>query len=235
MAPDVVDDVMERVTQEPERDAPDADDGESVGENDSRQEELLGALAAVSKSYAVAEFQMDGTLLTANENFLHATGYALDEIKGRHHSIFVDEAYRQNPEYREFWAKLNRGETISAEARRLGKGGRELWLQATYALLLDLDRKPFKVFATAVDVTAQRALQQEVKELRVRSAVIKILPGRRALLRRRRDRSGARRKRQAHEIHWRALRHHRRRNRTAGHERLCRRHRFELLLRAIQR
>ena len=171
MAPDVVDDVMERVTQEPERDAPDADDGESVGENDSRQEELLGALAAVSKSYAVAEFQMDGTLLTANENFLHATGYALDEIKGRHHSIFVDEAYRQNPEYREFWAKLNRGETISAEARRLGKGGRELWLQATYALLLDLDRKPFKVFATAVDVTAQRALQQEVKELRVRSDI----------------------------------------------------------------
>jgi methyl-accepting chemotaxis protein len=171
MAPEVVDNVMERVTQEPDRDAGNADDGESVGENDSRQEELLGALAAVSKSYAVAEFQMDGTLLTANENFLHATGYTLGEIKGRHHSMFVDEAYRQNPDYREFWAKLNRGETISAEAKRLGKAGRELWLQATYAPLLDLDGKPFKVFATAVDVTAQRALQQEVKELRVRADI----------------------------------------------------------------
>jgi methyl-accepting chemotaxis protein len=171
MVPDLVDAVMERVAQDLDRDAPAADDEESAGENDSRHEELLGALAAVSKSYAIAEFQMDGTLLTANENFLRATGYTLDEVKGRHHGMFVDETYRQGLEYRDFWAKLNRGETISAEAKRLGKGGHELWLQATYAPLLDLNGKPFKVFATAIDVTAQRALHEEMKDLRVRAEI----------------------------------------------------------------
>jgi len=125
----------------------------------------------VSRSYAVAEFQMDGTLLSANENFLRATGYALDEIKGRHHSIFVDESQRQSPDYRGFWDKLNRGESVSAEARRLGKGGRELWLQATYSPILDSNGKPAKVFATAVDVTAQRAQAEELKELRVRADI----------------------------------------------------------------
>ena len=118
----------------------------------------------MSRSYAVAEFQMDGTVLAANENFLRTTGYALDEIKGRHHSIFVDEPCRQSPDYREFWEKLNRGEAVSGEARRLGKGGRELWLQATYSPILDAAGKPAKVFATAVDATAQHAQAEELKD-----------------------------------------------------------------------
>ena len=71
------------------------------------------------------EFQMDGTILNANDNFLHAVGYTLDEIKGRHHSMFVDDATRNSPEYREFWARLNRGEFNAAEYQRIGKGGRE--------------------------------------------------------------------------------------------------------------
>jgi methyl-accepting chemotaxis protein len=170
MAPDLVDAVMERMAQELDREASDAEYGEADGDA-GQKEELLAELAAVSRSYAVAEFQMDGTLLSANENFLRATGYALDEIKGRHHSIFVDESQRQSPDYRGFWDKLNRGESVSAEARRLGKGGRELWLQATYSPILDSNGKPAKVFATAVDVTAQRAQAEELKELRVRADI----------------------------------------------------------------
>ena len=168
MAPDRVDAVMERMAQEVDREESDTDysDGDTeVGQN----EELVAELAAVSRAYAVAEFQMDGTLVAANENFLRATGYAIGEIKGRNHSIFVSESYRQSPEYREFWEKLNRGEAVSGEAPRLAKGGRELWLQATYSPILDLNGKPSKVFATAVDVTTQHAQSAELKELRVRA------------------------------------------------------------------
>src|SRR6201996_1755163 len=122
MAPDLVDAVMERVAHEQDGDASDTDFSDG-GSDSGQKEELLAELAAVSRSYAVAEFQMDGTVLAANENFLRTTGYSLDEIKGRHHSIFVDESYRQSSDYREFWEKLNRGEAVSGEARRLGKGG----------------------------------------------------------------------------------------------------------------
>ncbi len=104
-----------------------------------------GQLAAIGKSQAVIEFQMDGTVVAANDNFLKALGYTLDEIKGKHHSIFVDEAYRQSNDYREFWAKLNRGEYQAGEYKRIGKGGREVWIQASYNPILDADNKPFKV------------------------------------------------------------------------------------------
>ncbi|MBV9886564.1 MAG: PAS domain S-box protein [Acidobacteria bacterium] len=168
LTPETVDEVMERVAQEAEREANENGDNDG-GADANLKEELLGELAAVSRAYAVAEFQMDGTLLTANENFLAATGYAPTEVQGRHHSIFVSEAHRQSPEYREFWAKLNRGESHTGEVHRLGKGGRELWLQATYTPILDLNGKPTKVFATAIDVTAQHAVTQELKDLRVRA------------------------------------------------------------------
>ncbi len=168
LTPETVDEVMERVAQEAEREANENGDNDG-GADANLKEELLGELAAVSRAYAVAEFQMDGTLLTANENFLAATGYAPTEVQGRHHSIFASEAQRQSPEYREFWAKLNRGESHTGEVRRLGKGGRELWLQATYSPILDLNGKPTKVFATAIDVTAQHAVTQELKDLRVRA------------------------------------------------------------------
>ena len=83
-------------------------------------------------------------------------GYTLDEVKGRHHSIFVDEAYRHSPEYKEFWATLNRGEYQTAEYKRIGKGGREVWIQASYNPILDLNGKPFKVVKYATDVSKQR-------------------------------------------------------------------------------
>ncbi len=121
-----------------------------------RNADYIGQIAAVNKSQAVIEFKMDGTVLTANDNFLRALDYTLDEIKGRHHSMFVDEAYRQSYEYKEFWAALNRGEYQAAEYKRLGKGGKEVWIQASYNPIMDLNGKPFKVVKYATDITPQK-------------------------------------------------------------------------------
>ena len=110
----------------------------TVSQGPSRAE-LEAMIAAIGKSQAVIEFNMDGTIVTANDNFLKTLGYTLDEIKGRHHSMFADEAYRQSGEYREFWAKLNRGEYQAAEYKRIGKGGKEVWIQASYNPILDLN------------------------------------------------------------------------------------------------
>ncbi len=124
--------------------------------------DFYGQVTAIHKSQAVIEFKLDGTILHANENFLKAMGYSLEEIKGRHHSIFVDDAYRQSHEYREFWAKLNRGEYQSGEFKRLGKGGREVWIQASYNPILDLNGKPFKVVKYATDVTERKRVVDTV-------------------------------------------------------------------------
>ncbi|MGD0676455.1 MAG: PAS domain-containing methyl-accepting chemotaxis protein [Polyangiaceae bacterium] len=122
----------------------------------TKTEDHAGQAAAISKSQAVIEFAMDGTVLTANDNFCRAFGYSLDEVKGRHHSTFLDEASRSSPEYREFWVKLNRGEYQAGEYKRIGKGGKEVWIQASYNPILDLNGKPFKVVKYATDITAQK-------------------------------------------------------------------------------
>lgn len=122
-------------------------------------------LAAISKSQAVIEFQMDGTVITANENFLKTLGYTLDEIKGKRHSMFVDEQYRRGADYKEFWAKLNRGEYQAAEYKRIGKGGKEVWIQASYNPILDLNGKPFKVVKYATDVTQRVKTAKEVEQI----------------------------------------------------------------------
>jgi len=115
-----------------------------------------GQIAAISKSQATIEFNMDGTIVTANDNFLKTMGYSLDEVKGKNHSMFVDDAYRQSGEYREFWAKLNRGEYQTAEYKRIGKGGKEVWIQASYNPILDINGKPVKVVKYATDITPQK-------------------------------------------------------------------------------
>ncbi|WP_334356261.1 MULTISPECIES: methyl-accepting chemotaxis protein [unclassified Bradyrhizobium] len=117
--------------------------------------DLAGQIAAIGKSQAVIEFNMDGTIIGANQNFLKTVGYALDEIRGRHHSMFVDPSERDGAAYREFWAALDRGEYQAAEYKRLGKGGKELWIQASYNPIIDLNGKPFKVVKYATDTTAQ--------------------------------------------------------------------------------
>ena len=123
---------------------------------DAERLNLLGQVAAISKSNAVIEFELNGDIITANDNFLQTLGYELDEVQGRHHSMFVEPGYETTAEYKEFWAKLNRGEFESGEFKRIGKGGKEVWIQASYNPILDLNGKPFKVVNYATDVTAQK-------------------------------------------------------------------------------
>ncbi len=120
-----------------------------------KSSDLAGQIAAIHKSQAVIEFQMDGTIISANENFLRAVGYSLGEIQGRHHSMFVDESERNDEAYRAFWAALNRGEYQAGEFKRVGRGGKDVWIQASYNPILDLNGKPFKVVKYASDVTRQ--------------------------------------------------------------------------------
>jgi methyl-accepting chemotaxis protein len=113
-----------------------------------------GQLDAISKAQAVIEFSLDGKVLTANDNFLATLGYSLGEIKGQHHSMFVESAYRSTPEYRAFWDKLGRGEYDAGQYKRVGKGGKEIWIQASYNPIMDMNGKAFKVVKYASDVTA---------------------------------------------------------------------------------
>ena len=115
-----------------------------------------GQIQAVGKSQAVIEFNMDGTIITANENFLNTVGYRLEEIKGKHHRMFVQPSEANSHSYVEFWQKLNRGEYDAAEYKRIGKGGKEVWIQASYNPILDLNGKPFKVVKYATEVTAAK-------------------------------------------------------------------------------
>ena len=133
-----------------------------------------GQLKAVSKSQAVIEFKLDGTILSANENFLTALGYSLDEIKGRHHSIFAEPGVSQSLEYRQFWDKLGRGEFDAGQHKRIAKGGREVWIQASYNPIFDMDGRPFKVVKYATDITAEvvanRMLSEAVEQAQVVTA-----------------------------------------------------------------
>jgi len=117
--------------------------------------------AAISKSQAVIEFETDGTIITANQNFLDALGYRLEEIKGKHHAMFVAPEVRDSAEYRKFWADLARGEFQSGEYKRLGKGGKEVWIQASYNPILDRSGKPCRVIKFASDITAKKMRSME--------------------------------------------------------------------------
>jgi methyl-accepting chemotaxis protein len=127
--------------------------------------DLQGKLAAIDKSQAVIEFDLQGNILTANENFLALLGYQLEEIKGRSHSMFTDPGYRMSDAYRQFWEKLRRGEYDTGQYKRIGKGGREVWIQASYNPILDAQGKPCKVVEFASDVTAQVNLAQQMHEV----------------------------------------------------------------------
>jgi methyl-accepting chemotaxis protein len=147
---------------------------------DVTQQKLLaadsnGQMQAIRKSQAVIEFRMDGTILTANQNFLDALGYTMGEIKDRHHSMFVDPSERAGAAYGEFWASLNRGTYQAAEYRRIGKGGRSIWIQASYNPIFDLNGKPFKVVKYATDITAQA--EARMKAERARSLIESVAAG----------------------------------------------------------
>ena len=127
-----------------------------ITEKKIRGMEDAGKIAAIGRAQAVIEFNLDGTIITANENFLATVGYRLDEIQGKHHQMFVSPAERDSAAYREFWAKLGRGEYEAAEYKRFGKGGKEVWILASYNPILDEAGKPFKVVKFASDITADK-------------------------------------------------------------------------------
>ena len=115
-----------------------------------------GVIAAINRVQAVIEFDLNGKILHANDNFLRALGYTLEEVVGQHHSMFVDPAYRSSHEYKEFWAKLGRGEYDANQYKRIGKGGKEVWIQASYNPIMDASGKPYKVVKFATDITEQK-------------------------------------------------------------------------------
>jgi len=114
-----------------------------------------GQIDALNRAQAVIHFELDGTILDANENFLNALGYSLEEIKGQHHGMFVEPGYRNSAEYQDFWRDLASGQYKADQFKRIAKGGREIWIQATYNPIQDATGKPFKVVKFASDITAQ--------------------------------------------------------------------------------
>jgi methyl-accepting chemotaxis protein len=127
------------------------------------QFEIKAKLEAIDRAQAVIEFNLDGSIITANENFLRTVGYSLPEIQGKHHSMFVESAFRETAAYAEFWRRLKAGEYQAARYKRLGKGGREVWIEASYNPLLGRDGKPFKIVKFATDITTQMEEQAELK------------------------------------------------------------------------
>ena len=131
--------------------------------------ETKGKIDAISLSQTVIEFDMEGNVQTANPNFLRTMGYTLAEIRGKHHSMFCEPGLVQSQAYRDFWADLGEGKFQSARYRRIGKHGAEVWIQATYNPILDVDGRPYKVVKYAIDITAQvqreRAVAQKVQDI----------------------------------------------------------------------
>jgi methyl-accepting chemotaxis protein len=142
--------------------------------------ELAARAAALDKSQAIVEFDLEGIILNANRNFLNVMGYGLEEIRGKHHSLFVDAETRNSPAYQEFWATLRRGEFQVREFRRLAKGSREVWIQASYNPLLGAGGKPFKIVKFASDITAQKLKsidhEGQIRAIRKSQAVIHFTP-----------------------------------------------------------
>jgi methyl-accepting chemotaxis protein len=134
-----------------------------------KQQELdyEGKVQAIAKVQAVIEFDLAGNVLAANPNYLTVTGYTLEEVVGKHHSIFVSERHKASPEYQTFWEKLNRGEPDESVYHLYGKNHKDLWLQASYNPIIGLDGKPVKVVQYATDIT--KAVLAD-KEQAIRSA-----------------------------------------------------------------
>ena len=127
--------------------------------------DIESQIAAIDKSQAVIAFDLDGTILDANANFLKTMGYTLEEIRGKHHSMFVEPEFVKSPDYAAFWKKLRAGEYQQAQCKRIGKGGRAVWIEASYNPVFDADGKPVKVVKFATDISRQVALFANLKVL----------------------------------------------------------------------
>ncbi|UII79326.1 response regulator [Flagellimonas sp. CMM7] len=129
--------------------------------------EINNQISAINRSNAAIEFDLDGNILTANTLFLDLMGYNLDEIKGKHHKIFVGTAYAKSNEYKEFWKELKQGEFKQGEFERIGKDNKIVWIQGSYNPILNMEGQPYKVLKVAVDITKQKAQQLKTEELSI--------------------------------------------------------------------
>ncbi len=132
-----------------------------------QQADFAAQMEAIGRTNLVIQFQPDGTVITANENFLKGMGYTLDEIRGKHHRIFCDEQLVQSAGYREFWAKLQRGEYVADDFKRIAKGGREVWIRASYNPICDQQGRVLKIVKFATDIT--KAVQDQNETLRIQA------------------------------------------------------------------
>src|SRR5262249_28241862 len=139
-------------------------------------QDASAVIKALDQSQAMIEFDLSGKILRANQLFLDAMGYSLSEIVGRHHSMFVDDIYKASPAYAQFWDALKRGEHQTAEFKRLGKGGREVWLQASYNPIIGHGHRPYKVVKIATDISARKLqsadFEGQVKAIAKSQAII---------------------------------------------------------------
>ena len=142
------------------------------GDTERKLHDLDSKLAAIGRSQALIEFDLDGNILDANDNLLATMGYALDEIRGQHHRTFMDPVEAASPAYAAFWRDLNAGRFVATKFRRLAKGGREVWLQASYNPVIGADGRPTKVIKLAVDITEaeQEAARREAARLDAEAA-----------------------------------------------------------------
>lgn len=137
----------------------------NITEQKLQSADFSGQIEAISKSQAVIEFNMDGTIINANQAFLDSVGYSLSEIVGKHHRMFAEQAYAESAEYRDFWQKLNKGQYATGEYLRKTKDGSDLWLQASYNPILDLNGKPFKVVKYASNITSRKTAVEEIRRV----------------------------------------------------------------------
>ena len=148
--------------------------------NKKQQESYKHIIDALHRVLGVVEFAPDGTILEANDNFLQIMGYKLDEIKGKHHRIFTDTATQQSHEYRQFWEKLNKGEFVAAEFKRIRSDKNAIYIQASYNPIFDSTGKIYKIVKFATDVTQRRIknakYEAQLKALNLSQATIEFTP-----------------------------------------------------------
>ncbi len=130
-----------------------------------RNAEFEGKISAISRAQAVIEFNLDGTVITANDNFLTTLGYSMEEIKGKHHRIFCEASYTGTSQYALFWDRLARGEFDSGRYKRISRSGKNIWIMATYNPVLDMNGKPYKVVKFASDITAQVEKEESIQKM----------------------------------------------------------------------
>jgi methyl-accepting chemotaxis protein len=138
--------------------------------------EFEGMVRAIDRAQAVIEFELDGTVIRANDNFLRIFGYRLEDVVGKHHRIFCAPGYAESPEYTQFWQKLGRGEYDADEFMRISKDGSELWLQASYNPIFDVAGRPLKVVKFASDITLE-VQRRSLALLEMSTPVTKIWDG----------------------------------------------------------